>query len=153
MFRVRKATALNVHKICRVVGAPGIQRLLPAYIRLTKDDVYRVSLAGRCAYCICLHSAVVWRDMARSWKRPAERRVPAEAMRHFLQTAALGTFGCVAQNCKWPIAGNTGPTAISAFRHEGASTAILRCSRRVLHRFPNNRMTWLTNLSHSGHVP
>ena len=42
MFRVRKATALNLHKICKVVGDAGIQRLLPAYVRLTKDDVYRV---------------------------------------------------------------------------------------------------------------
>ena len=43
MFRVRKATALKLHKICKVVGDAGIQRLLPAYVRLTKDDVYRVS--------------------------------------------------------------------------------------------------------------
>lgn len=42
VFRVRKATALNLHKICKVVGDAGIQRLLPAYIRLTQDDVYRV---------------------------------------------------------------------------------------------------------------
>lgn len=44
MFRVRKATALNLDKICKVVGEAGITRLLPAYVRLTKDDVYRVRL-------------------------------------------------------------------------------------------------------------
>lgn len=43
VFRVRKATALNLDKIIKVVGEAGISRLLPAYVRLTKDDVYRVS--------------------------------------------------------------------------------------------------------------
>ncbi|CAM9430042.1 unnamed protein product [Scytosiphon promiscuus] len=45
VFRVRKATALNLDKICKVVGEAGITRLLPAYIRLTNDDVYRVRKA------------------------------------------------------------------------------------------------------------
>ncbi|CAM9673604.1 unnamed protein product [Ectocarpus sp. 12 AP-2014] len=45
VFRVRKATALNLDKICKVVGEAGIARLLPAYVRLTKDDVYRVRKA------------------------------------------------------------------------------------------------------------
>ncbi|CAM9737733.1 unnamed protein product, partial [Pylaiella littoralis] len=45
VFRVRKATALNLDKICKVVGEAGITRLLPAYVRLTKDDVYRVRKA------------------------------------------------------------------------------------------------------------
>lgn len=44
MFRVRKATALNLDKIIKVVGEAGVSRLLPAYVRLTKDDVYRVSV-------------------------------------------------------------------------------------------------------------
>ncbi|CAN0196902.1 unnamed protein product, partial [Discosporangium mesarthrocarpum] len=45
VFRVRKATALNLHNICRVVGDAGVRRLLPAYKRLTKDDMYRVRKA------------------------------------------------------------------------------------------------------------
>lgn len=47
MFRVRKATALNLDKIIKVVGEAGVSRLLPAYVRLTKDDVYRVSVGRR----------------------------------------------------------------------------------------------------------
>eukprot|EP00953_Heterococcus_sp_UTEX-ZZ885_P031738 16618-Heterococcus_DN1.PRE.1 len=46
VFRVRKATALNLHHICRVAGEQDSRdRLLPAYIRLTKDDMYRVRKA------------------------------------------------------------------------------------------------------------
>eukprot|EP00903_Cladosiphon_okamuranus_P014228 g13217.t1 len=45
VFRVRKATALNLDKIIKVVGEAGVSRLLPAYVRLTKDDVYRVRKA------------------------------------------------------------------------------------------------------------
>jgi serine/threonine-protein phosphatase 4 regulatory subunit 1 len=42
VFRVRKATALNLHHICRIAGEQDSRdRLLPAYIRLTKDDMYR----------------------------------------------------------------------------------------------------------------
>ena len=49
VFRVRKATALNLDKVIKVVGEVGIKRLLPAYVRLTKDDVYRVSDATAAA--------------------------------------------------------------------------------------------------------
>jgi serine/threonine-protein phosphatase 4 regulatory subunit 1 len=42
VFRVRKATALNLYNIARVVGeSDRVDRLLPTFIRLTKDDMYR----------------------------------------------------------------------------------------------------------------
>ncbi|CAM9695084.1 unnamed protein product, partial [Chrysoparadoxa australica] len=45
-FRVRKATALSLHNVCRIVtGAGRTDRLFPAYIRLTKDDMYKVRKA------------------------------------------------------------------------------------------------------------
>lgn len=46
VFRVRKATALNFHNICKVGGEHELfERLMPAFVRLSKDDVYRVRKA------------------------------------------------------------------------------------------------------------
>lgn len=46
VFRVRKATALNFHNICKVGGEFELfERLMPAFVRLSKDDMYRVRRA------------------------------------------------------------------------------------------------------------
>jgi serine/threonine-protein phosphatase 4 regulatory subunit 1 len=46
VFRVRKSTALNFHKICKVGGENELfERLMPAFVRLSKDDIYRVRRA------------------------------------------------------------------------------------------------------------
>ena len=46
VFRVRKATALNFHNICRMGGEHELfERLMPAFVRLSKDDMYRVRRA------------------------------------------------------------------------------------------------------------
>lgn len=46
VFRVRKATALNFHNICKVGGEHELfERLMPAFVRLSKDDMYRVRKA------------------------------------------------------------------------------------------------------------
>lgn len=46
VFRVRKATALNFHNICKVGGEHELfERLMPAFVRLSKDDMYRVRRA------------------------------------------------------------------------------------------------------------
>ena len=45
-FRVRKATALNFHFVCKVGGEHELfERLMPAFVRLSKDDMYRVRRA------------------------------------------------------------------------------------------------------------
>lgn len=46
VFRVRKATALNFHSICKVGGEHELlERLMPAFVRLSKDEMYRVRRA------------------------------------------------------------------------------------------------------------
>jgi serine/threonine-protein phosphatase 4 regulatory subunit 1 len=46
VFRVRKATALNFHNICKIGGEHELfERLMPAFVRLSKDDMYRVRRA------------------------------------------------------------------------------------------------------------
>jgi hypothetical protein len=46
VFRVRKATALNFHNICKIGGEHDLfERLMPAFVRLSKDDMYRVRRA------------------------------------------------------------------------------------------------------------
>ncbi|CAM9156070.1 unnamed protein product [Phaeothamnion confervicola] len=66
VFRVRKATALNLHHVCRVVAeadaACVADRLLPAYVRLTKDDMYRVRKA--CTESLVEISKAVGPDVA-----------------------------------------------------------------------------------------
>jgi serine/threonine-protein phosphatase 4 regulatory subunit 1 len=45
-FRVRKATALNFHYVCKTGGEHELfERLMPAFVRLSKDDMYRVRRA------------------------------------------------------------------------------------------------------------
>lgn len=46
VFRVRKATALNFHFVCKIGGEHELfERLMPAFVRLSKDDMYRVRRA------------------------------------------------------------------------------------------------------------
>ena len=46
VFRVRKATALNFHNVCKIGGEHELfERLMPAFVRLSKDDMYRVRRA------------------------------------------------------------------------------------------------------------
>lgn len=84
MFRVRKSTALNFHSICKVGGEHELlelvtehilpffriiimhalfnsRRLMPAFVRLSKDDVYRVRRA--CAESLCDISKCVNEDI------------------------------------------------------------------------------------------
>jgi serine/threonine-protein phosphatase 4 regulatory subunit 1 len=45
-FRVRKATALNFHYVCKTGGEHELfERLMPAFVRLSKDDMFRVRRA------------------------------------------------------------------------------------------------------------
>jgi len=62
MFRVRKATALNFHCVCKVGGEHELlERLMPAFVRLSKDDMYRVRRA--CAESLCDISRCVGEDI------------------------------------------------------------------------------------------
>ncbi len=63
-FRVRKSTALNFHNICRVGGEHELfERLMPAFVRLSKDDMYRVRRA--CAESVFAISEHVSDDIRR----------------------------------------------------------------------------------------
>jgi len=59
VFRVRKATALNIDAVCRVVGPTvAAARLLPSFLLLASDDIWGVRKA--CAESIvCLSKALV----------------------------------------------------------------------------------------------
>ena len=46
VFRVRKATALNIDRVCQTAGADyTMRKLLPAYLRLSQDDIWGVRKA------------------------------------------------------------------------------------------------------------
>ncbi len=46
VFRVRKATALNLDAICRTASATTVtERLIPAFLKLSKDDIWGVRKA------------------------------------------------------------------------------------------------------------
>lgn len=59
VFRVRKATALNIDAVCRVVGpAVAAARLLPSFLLLADDDIWGVRKA--CAESlVCVSKALV----------------------------------------------------------------------------------------------
>ena len=58
VFRVRKATALNIHNVCIIAGPQDrTERLLPAFLRLTQDDIWGVRKA--CAESLCAVSQAV----------------------------------------------------------------------------------------------
>ncbi len=43
VFRVRKAIALNIENVCKTAGPDyTMKKLLPAYLRLTQDDIWGV---------------------------------------------------------------------------------------------------------------
>jgi serine/threonine-protein phosphatase 4 regulatory subunit 1 len=58
VFRVRKATALNIHNVCVTAGPQDTtERLLPAFLRLTQDDIWGVRKA--CAENLCAISQAI----------------------------------------------------------------------------------------------
>ncbi|KAA0160995.1 hypothetical protein FNF31_04069 [Cafeteria roenbergensis] len=89
VFRVRKATALNIDAVCRVVGpAVAAARLLPSFLLLADDDIWGVRKA--CAESlVCVSKALVPEvrvakvlPLMQSFLRDASRWVRNSAYQH-----------------------------------------------------------------------
>jgi hypothetical protein len=74
VFRVRKATALNMDVICRTASQTTVtERLIPAFVKLSKDDIWGVRKA--CAESIVAVSKAVDVNLrTQVWRRSLGRR-------------------------------------------------------------------------------
>ena len=62
VFRVRKATALNMESVCSIGSEYELfERLMPAFVRLSKDEMYRVRRA--CADSLATISSTLSKDL------------------------------------------------------------------------------------------
>ena len=62
VFRVRKATALNMENVCSIGSEYELfERLMPAFVRLSKDEMYRVRRA--CADSLSTISGTLGKDL------------------------------------------------------------------------------------------